>query len=79
MSENLGPSVAQRGGINWPRKQNLFGVFVSATNYDEAVNLIIRAAKQGLAATVAWYLSRRDWCEAVQSGSYQRERLGLTR
>jgi len=31
----------------------------------------------GLAATVAWYLENRDWCEAVQSGSYRRERLGL--
>ncbi len=31
----------------------------------------------GLAATVAWYLEHRDWCEAVQSGRYQRERLGL--
>jgi len=31
----------------------------------------------GLAATVQWYLAHRDWCEAVQSGSYQRERLGL--
>jgi dTDP-glucose 4,6-dehydratase len=31
----------------------------------------------GLAATVRWYLDHRDWCEAVQSGSYQRERLGL--
>ncbi|MGH0032336.1 MAG: dTDP-glucose 4,6-dehydratase [Myxococcota bacterium] len=31
----------------------------------------------GLAETVAWYLAHRAWCEAVQSGSYQRERLGL--
>jgi len=31
----------------------------------------------GLAQTVRWYLANRDWCEAVQSGSYQRERLGL--
>jgi dTDP-glucose 4,6-dehydratase len=31
---------------------------------------------RGLAATVRWYLDHRDWCEAVQSGSYQRERLG---
>ena len=30
----------------------------------------------GLAATVRWYLDNRDWCQAVQSGSYQRERLG---
>ncbi len=31
----------------------------------------------GLAATVRWYLDRRDWCDAVTSGSYRRERLGL--
>ena len=33
--------------------------------------------QQGLAATVRWYLDHRDWCAAVQSGSYRRERLGL--
>jgi dTDP-glucose 4,6-dehydratase len=31
----------------------------------------------GLAATVRWYLHNREWCQAVQSGSYGRERLGL--
>ncbi len=31
----------------------------------------------GLAATVRWYLEHPEWCEAVQSGSYRRERLGL--
>jgi dTDP-glucose 4,6-dehydratase len=31
----------------------------------------------GLDATVRWYLEHRDWCEAVQAGSYRRERLGL--
>ena len=31
----------------------------------------------GLQRTVRWYLEHRDWCEAVQSGHYQRERLGL--
>jgi dTDP-glucose 4,6-dehydratase len=30
----------------------------------------------GLQATVRWYLDHGDWCESVQSGSYQRERLG---
>ena len=33
--------------------------------------------EEGLRATVQWYLNHRDWCEAVQSGSYRRERLGL--
>jgi len=31
----------------------------------------------GLGTTVRWYLEHRDWCEAVQSGRYRRERLGL--
>jgi dTDP-glucose 4,6-dehydratase len=34
--------------------------------------------EQGLARTVAWYLSNRTWCETVQQASrYQHERLGL--
>jgi dTDP-glucose 4,6-dehydratase len=31
----------------------------------------------GLRSTVRWYLAHLDWCEAVQSGRYRRERLGL--
>jgi dTDP-glucose 4,6-dehydratase len=30
----------------------------------------------GLEATVRWYLEHRDWCDAVQAGRYDRERLG---
>ena len=33
--------------------------------------------ESGLARTVQWYLDHLDWCEAVQSGRYRRERLGL--
>ncbi|MDJ0790134.1 MAG: dTDP-glucose 4,6-dehydratase [Myxococcota bacterium] len=33
---------------------------------------------RGMERTVAWYLSHKEWCEAVQSGSYRRERLGLS-
>ena len=33
--------------------------------------------ESGLRATVRWYLQNRAWCEAVQSGKYGRERLGL--
>jgi dTDP-glucose 4,6-dehydratase len=33
--------------------------------------------ESGLEATVRWYLAHDDWCEAVQSGRYRRERLGL--
>jgi len=31
----------------------------------------------GLRQTIRWYLSQREWCEAVQTG-HQRERLGLS-
>jgi dTDP-glucose 4,6-dehydratase len=31
----------------------------------------------GLERTVVWYLANRDWADRVQSGRYQRERLGL--
>jgi dTDP-glucose 4,6-dehydratase len=33
--------------------------------------------EQGLRATARWYLEHRDWCDAVQAGRYERERLGL--
>ncbi len=33
--------------------------------------------EEGLRETVRWYLTHRDWCESVQSGTYRRERLGL--
>jgi len=35
------------------------------------------AFEDGLRETVRWYLANRPWCEAVQSGQYRRERLGL--
>jgi dTDP-glucose 4,6-dehydratase len=31
----------------------------------------------GLLETVRWYLDHREWCQAVQAGTYRRERLGL--
>jgi len=31
----------------------------------------------GLRKTIAWYLNNQKWCERVQDGSYQRERLGV--
>ncbi|MBJ7277917.1 dTDP-glucose 4,6-dehydratase [Marinobacter salarius] len=30
----------------------------------------------GIRKTVEWYLNNLDWCQRVQDGSYQRERLG---
>jgi len=38
--------------VQWPRKYNLFGVGLSATNYEEALKVIIAAAEQGRAAIV---------------------------
>ncbi|WP_199482599.1 dTDP-glucose 4,6-dehydratase [Vibrio owensii] len=31
----------------------------------------------GLRKTVEWYLTNAEWCQNVQDGSYQRERLGV--
>jgi dTDP-glucose 4,6-dehydratase len=31
----------------------------------------------GLESTAQWYLDHREWCETVQSGRYERQRLGL--
>jgi dTDP-glucose 4,6-dehydratase len=33
--------------------------------------------EDGLRETVAWYIDHRDWCAAVQTGRYDRQRLGL--
>jgi dTDP-glucose 4,6-dehydratase len=33
--------------------------------------------EDGLASTVRWYLEHREWCDAVQAGRYERQRLGL--
>jgi len=33
--------------------------------------------ESGLRKTVRWYLENREWCQHVQDGSYQRERLGI--
>jgi dTDP-glucose 4,6-dehydratase len=31
----------------------------------------------GMAKTIGWYFGHRDWCRKVQSGRYNRQRLGL--
>ncbi len=36
-----------------------------------------RTFEQGIRETVAWYLANRDWCAAVTTGTYDRQRLGL--
>jgi dTDP-glucose 4,6-dehydratase len=32
--------------------------------------------ESGIRKTVEWYLDNSEWCQHVQDGSYQRERLG---
>lgn len=36
----------------------------------------IETFESGIRKTVEWYLNNLDWCQRVQDGSYQRERLG---
>ncbi|BDF95577.1 dTDP-glucose 4,6-dehydratase [Pseudoalteromonas sp. KAN5] len=36
----------------------------------------VETFETGLRKTVQWYLDNQDWCQNVQDGSYQRERLG---
>ncbi|MFT6779369.1 MAG: dTDP-glucose 4,6-dehydratase, partial [Paraglaciecola sp.] len=31
----------------------------------------------GIEKTIKWYLENSEWCQHVQDGSYQRERLGV--
>ncbi len=37
----------------------------------------IETFESGIKKTVQWYLDNQDWCQHVQDGSYQRERIGL--
>lgn len=39
--------------LRWPQKYDLFGVQTSATNYDEACELVLRSARQGTPAIVS--------------------------
>ena len=33
--------------------------------------------ESGLRDTIRWYVEHREWCAQVQSGRYDRQRLGL--
>lgn len=37
----------------------------------------VETFESGIRKTVLWYLNNLDWCQRVQDGSYQRERLGV--
>ncbi|CAM3864359.1 dTDP-glucose 4,6-dehydratase [Rheinheimera salexigens] len=38
----------------------------------------VESFETGLRKTVQWYLVNKDWCQRVQSGGYQQQRLGVT-
>lgn len=37
----------------------------------------VETFETGLKKTIEWYLANQEWCQHVQDGSYQRERLGI--
>jgi dTDP-glucose 4,6-dehydratase len=37
----------------------------------------VETFETGLKKTIEWYLANQEWCQHVQDGSYQRERLGV--
>ncbi|MEZ9596459.1 dTDP-glucose 4,6-dehydratase [Shewanella sp. 10N.261.52.F9] len=37
----------------------------------------VETFETGLKKTIEWYLTNQEWCQHVQDGSYQRERLGV--
>ncbi|MGF1903787.1 dTDP-glucose 4,6-dehydratase [Aliivibrio salmonicida] len=37
----------------------------------------VETFETGLRKTIEWYLANKEWCQHVQDGSYQRERLGV--
>ncbi|ABV86724.1 dTDP-glucose 4,6-dehydratase [Shewanella pealeana] len=37
----------------------------------------VETFETGLRKTIEWYLTNKEWCQHVQDGSYQRERLGV--
>lgn len=51
---------------------------IDATKIEKELNWTpVETFETGLRKTVLWYLSNSDWCQRVQDGSYQRERLGV--
>ena len=44
---------SQPGGLQWPKKHDVFGVLVSATSYQEAVDVTIDAARQHAPSVVS--------------------------
>jgi dTDP-glucose 4,6-dehydratase len=82
----VNPALARRGLASY---RQLKRHVPDRPGHDRRYAMDIRKAKaeldwrprhgfaDGIERTVAWYLERPDWCEAVQSERYRRERLGL--
>jgi exopolysaccharide biosynthesis WecB/TagA/CpsF family protein len=47
--------LAEPKPIRWPEKHDLFGVKVSATTYDEVLDVVIRAAQAGRPSIVSFF------------------------
>lgn len=58
--------------LNWPGKHELFGVGVSATTYDQAEDVILRAAKDHVSAVVT-HLPVHGIVTAATNGKYRRQ------
>jgi dTDP-glucose 4,6-dehydratase len=51
---------------------------IDASKIQNELNwLPIETFESGLRKTVQWYLDNQSWCQHIQDGSYQRERLGV--
>jgi dTDP-glucose 4,6-dehydratase len=51
---------------------------IDATKMSHELNWTpVETFETGLRKTIEWYLANQDWCQHVQDGSYQRERLGF--
>ncbi|ABE55942.1 dTDP-glucose 4,6-dehydratase [Shewanella denitrificans OS217] len=51
---------------------------IDATKIHKELNWLPEETfETGLRKTIEWYLANQNWCQHVQDGSYQRERLGI--
>ena len=50
---------------------------IDADKIDDKLGwLPVETFETGMQKTIQWYLDNKEWCQNVQDGSYQRERLG---
>jgi dTDP-glucose 4,6-dehydratase len=51
---------------------------IDASKIQKDLNWVpIEDFASGMEKTIQWYLDNQAWCDDVQSGSYQRDRLGV--